>query len=76
MPPPAAALAAAEIKSLLQKIKDQDLAVCTLQNKLTAAEGRVESIANNALASASGRQALEAASSMAATLKPDNSRKG
>jgi hypothetical protein len=72
----AAALAAAEIKALQQKVKDQDLAISALQNKLESAEKRVESIANSALASASGRQALEAASSMAATLKPDNSRKG
>lgn len=70
------ALADAQIKALTQKVVDQDAVIGALQNKLEAAEKRVESIANNALQSASGRQALEAASNMAATLKTDGSRKG
>jgi hypothetical protein len=70
-----AALAAAEIKSLKDKLAGSDSLIASLQAKLEAAEKRVESIANSALQSASGRQALEAASSMAATLKSDGSRK-
>ena len=69
------ALADAEIKSLRDKLSGDSVLIANLHGKLEAAEKRVESIANNALAASSGRQALEAASAMASTLKDNNSRK-
>jgi len=67
------ALADAEIKSLKEKLAAYDILIASQNAKLDAAEKRVESIANNALTSASGRQALEASTQMAATLKSDGS---
>ena len=56
-------------QSLCNQIAQQKAQIDNLQLKLSAAEQRVEGIAREALQSASGRQALEAASSMASTLK-------
>jgi len=61
--------------ALQKQVETQEAAIAALQVSLNNAQNRVESIAKSALDSASGRQALEAASCMAGTLRDSSNKK-